>query len=59
MGAVGEEGEPRESDSATSRKEAPEGALRILQCVVGIPSAVRLFLPLYWHPVPSNCFLSG
>jgi hypothetical protein len=45
MGAVGEEGAPRERDSATCRKEAPRGALRMLQCLVGVPSGVS-FLPL-------------
>jgi hypothetical protein len=46
MGAVGEEGEPRERNSAACRKEAPEGALRMLQSLGGVPSVVRLFLPL-------------
>ncbi|KAJ7309180.1 hypothetical protein DFH08DRAFT_487129 [Mycena albidolilacea] len=59
MGAVGEEGGPRERDSATCRKEAPEGALRMLQCVVGVPCGT--VVPAPWHhPVPrQTAFFPG
>ncbi|KAJ7860799.1 hypothetical protein B0H14DRAFT_557319 [Mycena olivaceomarginata] len=43
---LGRGGEPRERDSATWRKEAPVAVLRMLQCVVGVPSAVRSFFPV-------------
>jgi hypothetical protein len=44
-GSRWEEGEPRERNSVACRKEAPEGALRMLQSLSGVPSAVQLFLP--------------
>jgi hypothetical protein len=45
-GSRWEEGELRERDSVACRKEVLDAALRMLQSLGGVPSAVRSFLPL-------------